>query len=180
VIWQPVPNRRTICSNNGPGTGSRNLHANRHIWAPASSSHLMERDFTQMFPRALVVRLSYRHGFPFTTSVLLAAVTAAWPRVLETRFHEGTSIWTVAILVAIATVFALLCGGRFRTFFIASAVTPPFLLVLPLWLESAMRHPEFPIRGFVEYFFYFVAAPVVLVRITAKLLDRKEQRALTK
>jgi hypothetical protein len=75
-----------------------------------------------MFSSALVHRLCYRHGFPVVTSVVLAVVTAAWPRVREARFHEGTSIWTFAILATISTAFALLCGGRFRTFFIAKAL----------------------------------------------------------
>jgi hypothetical protein len=130
-----------------------------------------------MFSRTLILRLCYRHGFPFTTSVVMAVVTTAWPRVREARFHEGTSIWTFAILVAISTAFALLCGGRFRTFFIAIAVTPPFLFVLPWFLRSAIRHPEFPIKGFVEYFLYFVAAPILLVWIVPTLLNRNKRSA---
>ena len=130
-----------------------------------------------MFSRALILRLGYRHGFPFITTVVLAVVTTAWPRVREARFHEGTSIWTFAILATIATAFALLCGGRFRTFFIAIAVAPPFLFVLPYFLRSAISHPDYPIRGFIEYFLYFVLAPVILVWIFATLLNRKDQRA---
>jgi hypothetical protein len=129
-----------------------------------------------MFFRALILRLGYRHGFPFMTSVVLAVVTAAWPRVREARFHEGTSIWTIAILATISTAFVLLCGGRFRTFFIAIAVTPPFLLVLPWFFQSAIRHPDYPIKGFVEYSLYFVAAPIILVWIVAVLFNRKEQK----
>jgi hypothetical protein len=72
--------------------------------------------------------------------------------------------------------FALLGGGRFRTFFIATAVTPPFLLVLPGWIQSAVRHPEYPIAGFVEYFLYCVAAPILLVWVVAKLINGKEQK----
>ena len=136
----------------------------------------MERT-DHMFSGALTPRLCYRHGFPFITSVVLAVVTAAWPRVREVLFHQGTSIWTMAILAAISTAFALLCGGRFRTFFIAIAVTPPFLLVLPWFLQSAIRHPEYPIRGFVEYFLYFVATPIALVWIFATLFNRKEPSA---
>lgn len=130
-----------------------------------------------MFSRALILRLCYRHGFPFIASVVLAVVTTAWPRVREARFHEGTSIWTIAILVAISTAFALLCGGRFRTFFIAIAVTLPFLFVLPWFLRSVIRHPDYPIKGFVEYFLYFVAAPIILVWIVGTLFNRKKQRA---
>ena len=129
-----------------------------------------------MFSRALILRLCYRNAIPFTTSALLAAVTAAWPRIRETHFHQGTSIWTMAILVSISTAFALLCGGRFRTFFIATAVAPPFLLVLPGWLQSAIRHPDYPITGFVDYFLYCVAAPILLVWIVARLSNRKEQK----
>jgi hypothetical protein len=128
-----------------------------------------------MSSTALIRRICYRHGVPFIASVVLALVITAWPRVREARFHEGTSIWTFAIMVAISTAFAVLCGGRFRTFFIAIAVTPPFLFVLPWFLQSAIRHPEFPIRGFVEYFLYFVAAPILLVWIVATLFNRKEE-----
>ena len=127
--------------------------------------------------RALILRLFYRHGFPFITSVALAVVTTAWPRVREALFHEGTSIWTFAILATISTAFALLWGGRFRTFFIAIAVAPPFVFVLPWFLRSAIRHPDYPIEGFVEYFLYFVAAPIILVRIVGMLFNRKEQSA---
>jgi hypothetical protein len=130
-----------------------------------------------VFFRALILRLGYRHGFPFITSAALAAVTTAWPHVREALFHEGTSIWTMAILVTISTAFALLCGGQFRTFLITIAVTPPFLFVLPWFLRSAIRHPDYPIRGFVEYCVYFVAAPIILVWIVATLLDRKRQSA---
>jgi hypothetical protein len=130
-----------------------------------------------MFSRALILRLCYRHGFPFITSVVLAVVTTAWPRVREARFHEGTSIWTIAILATISTAFALLCGGRFRTFFIAIAVATPFLFVLPYFLRSAIYHPDYPIKGFVEYFLYFVAAPIILVWIVAMLFNCKEQSA---
>jgi hypothetical protein len=125
-----------------------------------------------MFYRALVLRLRYRHGFPFILSVVLAFLTAAWPRVREARFHEGTSIWTIAILATIATAFALICGGRFRTFFIALAVAPPFLFVLPYFLRSAIYHPEYPIQGVVDYFLYFVAAPIILVWIVGALSNR--------
>ena len=130
-----------------------------------------------MFSKALIRRICYRHGIPFILSVVFAVVITAWPRVREARFHEGTSIWTFAILATISTAFALLCGGRFRTFFIAIAVTPPFLFVLPWFLRSAIRYPELPIRGFVEYFLYFVAAPILLVWIVTTLSTCKEQSA---
>ena len=102
-----------------------------------------------MFSRALIRRLSYRHGFPFITYVVLAVVTAAFVRYARFR---ATSIWTFAILATISTAFALVAGGWFRTFFIAIAVTPPFSFVLPWWLRSAIYHLDYPIRGFVEYF----------------------------
>ncbi len=127
--------------------------------------------------RTVISRMCYRHGLPFISSVALAVVTAAWPRVREAHFHQGTSIWTLAVLAAISTAFALLCGGRFRTSFIAIAVTPPFLFVLPWFLRSAIRHPGYPIRGFVEYFSYFVAAPIILVWRFATLSTRKQPSA---
>jgi hypothetical protein len=89
-----------------------------------------------MFSRALVLRLSYRHGFPFITVAVLAVVITVWPLFCEAFFHEGTSIWTFAILATISTAFAIVCGGPFRTFFIAIAVTPPFLFVF-----SWYNHP---------------------------------------
>ena len=109
-------------------------------------------------------------------SVVLAVVTTAWPRVRDAH-HEGTSIWTFAILATISTAFALLCGGRFRTFFIAIAVTPPFLIALPWFLRMQLATPDLPIKGFVEYFLYFVAAPILLVWIVATLFNHKEQIA---
>ena len=131
-----------------------------------------------MVSKALINRLSYRHGLPFITSVFLAAVITAWPRVRDVYFHKGTSIWTIAILVTLSTAFAVLCGGRFRTFFTAVAVTPPFLLFLfgeLLRLRSVML--DYPIWPFVQYFLYFVAAPILLAWIVATLFNRKEQRA---
>jgi hypothetical protein len=130
-----------------------------------------------MLSGALIPRLRYRHGFPFITSVVLAVVTGAWPHVREVLFHQGTSIWTMAILAIVSTAFALLCGGRFRTFFITIAVTPPFLFALPWFLRSTIRHPEYPIKGFVEFFLYFVAAPIILVWVFATLFNRKEPSA---
>jgi hypothetical protein len=130
-----------------------------------------------MFSRALILRLRYRYGFPFITSAVLAVVTTAWPLVRDAFFHKGTSIWTFAILATISTAFAMLCGGRFRTFFIAIAVTPPFLFHLPYFLRVQIAMPDYPIKGFVEYFLYFVAAPILLVWIVATLFNRKEQSA---
>lgn len=77
------------------------------------------------FSTAVIHRLRYRHGFPFITSVVLAVVTIS-----RCQPSRATSIWTFALLALISTAFALLCGGRFRTFFIAIAVTPPFLFLL--------------------------------------------------
>src|SRR2546427_10781920 len=82
---------------------------------------------TPMVSRALILRLGYRHGLPFITSAVLAVVITAWPLIRDALFHKGTSIWTFAILATISTAFTILCGGRYRTFFIAIAVTPPFL-----------------------------------------------------
>ncbi len=130
-----------------------------------------------MFLGTVIPRLYYRRGLPFITSAALAVITATWPRVRAAHFHQGTSIWTMAVLAAASTAFALMCGGRFRTFFVAIAVAPPFLFVLPWFLRSAIRHPEYPIRGFVEYFLYFVAAPIILVWIFATLSNRKQPGA---
>ena len=103
-----------------------------------------------IFSKALIDRLCYCHGFPFITSVILAVVTAAWPRVREALFHQGTSIWTMAMLATVSTAFALLCGGRFRTFFVVIAVTPPFLLVLPWFLQLFQTLPasyDYMVKG---------------------------------
>jgi hypothetical protein len=102
-------------------------------------------------------------------------VITAWPRVREARFHEGTSIWTFAILTTISTALVLLCGGRFRTFFIAIAVTPPFLFDIGWFLCQRSPMLDFPIKVVGEYFLYFVAAPILLVWIVATLFNRKEQ-----
>jgi hypothetical protein len=130
-----------------------------------------------MISRALTRRLNYGHGFPFVTSIFLAAVTTCWPLVREARFHKGTSIWIFAILTIVATAFALLCGGRFCTFYVSIAVAPPFLIALPWFLRSAIRYPDYPIKGFVEYFIYFVAAPIILTHFAATLFNRKEPSA---
>ena len=131
----------------------------------------------RIYSTTLIRRMGYRHGFPFVTSIVLAVVTTAWPLVRDTILHKGTSIWTFAILATISTAFALLCGGRFRTFFIAIAVTPPFLIALPWFLRMQFAMPDLPIKGFVEYFLYFVAAPILLVWIVATRFNRKEQSA---
>jgi hypothetical protein len=119
----------------------------------------------------------YRHGFPFITCVVLAVVTTAWPLVRDAFFHKGTSIWTFAILATISTAFAMLCGGRFRTFFIAIAVTPPFLFVFGWYYHTRSAMLYFPFKAFVEYFLYFVAAPIFLVWIVATLFNRKGRNA---
>jgi hypothetical protein len=121
---------------------------------------------------ALIRRIRYRHGFPFITSVVLAVVTAAWP-----RFGRATSIWTFALLALISTVFALLCGARFRTFYIAIAVAPPFLFHLEWVLRMRPAVLDFPSKAVSEYFLYFVAAPILMVWMVAMLLNRKELRA---
>lgn len=130
-----------------------------------------------MFSRALILRLSYRHGFPFITSTVLAVVTTAWPLIREAFFHKGTSIWTFAILATISTAFAMLCGGRYRAFFITIAVTPPFLFVFAWYNHTRSALLYFPVKAFVEYFLYFVAAPVLLVWIVPTLLNRNKRSA---
>jgi hypothetical protein len=126
---------------------------------------------SQLASRALVLRLCYRYGFPFITSVGLAVVTIG--RIQPTR---AVSIWTFALLALISTVFALLCGGRFRTFFIAIAVTLPFLFVLG-WFVRMRSVLYLPGQAVGEYFLYFVAAPILLVWLVATLLNRRERHA---
>ena len=53
-------------------------------------------------------------------SAVLAVMTIAWLQI------KG-GMWGWAVMVLISTACALFCGGRFRTFFAAIAVTPPFL-----------------------------------------------------
>ena len=121
---------------------------------------------------ALVRRISYRHGIPFLAATALALVTTAWPHVFR-----STSIWTFAILALISTAFALLCGGRFRTFYIAVAVTPPFLFIFGWVLRRRLAMPNFPINVVSEYVLYFVAVPILLVWIVATLLSRNVRNA---
>jgi len=119
---------------------------------------------------ALVRRIRYRYGFPFMTSAVLAVVTAALP-----RFGGPTSIQTFALLALIATSFTLLCGGRFRTFYIVIAVTPPFLFSFEWLLRMRWVMPDFPSKAVGEYFLYFVSAPILLVWMVATLLSRNER-----
>jgi len=121
---------------------------------------------------ALVRRIRYRHGFPFIMSVVLAVVTTAWAQPTRAR-----SIWSFALLALIATAFALLCGGRFRTFYVAVAVMLPFLFLLQWFLQVRSWIPDSPTKPVAEYFLYFVAAPILLVWIVATLLNRMERHA---
>src|SRR5258706_16420156 len=120
---------------------------------------------------SLIRRLGYRHGFPFITSVGLAVVTAALP-----RFGGPTSIWTFALLALLATSFTLLCGGRFRTFYIVFAVTLPFIFHLKWLLRTRSVTLDFPGKVVGEYFLYFVATPILVVWMVATLLDRNERQ----
>jgi hypothetical protein len=121
---------------------------------------------------AMMNRIRYCHGFPFIVSVVLAFVTTAWPHVFR-----ATSIWTFALLALIATLFVLLCGGRFRRSFIVIAVTPPFLFVIGWFLRLRSDTLDFPSKVVTEYFLYFVAAPILLVWIVDTFLDRKKRHA---
>ena len=122
---------------------------------------------------ALIRRLRYRHGFPFIASAVFAIVTSGW-----TFVFGSTSIWTFALFALISAAFALMCGGPFRTFYIAIAVTPPFLIVFGWFLRLRFAIPDYPYsKAVAEYFLYFVAAPILLVWIVATLLDRKERHA---
>ena len=126
---------------------------------------------TQRGSQGLVRRLRYRHGFPFIISVVLAVVTTSL-----FQPSRAVSIWTFALLALISTAFALFCGGRFRTFFVAIAVVLPFLYLLGWFLR--MRSVLYlPGQAVGEYFLYFVAAPIFLVWIVATLLNRKERHA---
>ena len=125
-----------------------------------------------LFVTALVNRLNYRHGIPFIMSALLAAVATGWP-----LFFGATSIWTFALLALISTAFALLYGGPFRTFFIAIAVMPPFLFALNWHLRMRSTMTDFPSKGVIQYFVYFVAAPILLVWVVAMLVNRKQRHA---
>jgi len=123
------------------------------------------------FFTALVGRIRYRRGFPFIMSVGLAVVTTGLFQ--PTR---AVSIWTFALLALIATAFALLCGGRLRTFFVAIAVVLPFLHVLG-WFVRMRSVLYLPGKAVGEYFLYFVAAPILLVWLVATLLNRRERHA---
>src|SRR5262245_22751090 len=115
----------------------------------------------------LIRRIRYRHGFPFITCVVLAVVTIGW--IQPTR---QVSIWTFALLALTSTAFTLLCGGRFRTFFIAVAVTPPFCVVLA-WVLRMHSRLYLPGKAVGEYFLLFVTAPILLVWLVSTLLSRK-------
>ena len=121
---------------------------------------------------ALIRRLRYRHGFPFIVSAVLAVVTSDW-----TYVFGSTSIWRFALLTLISTVFALLCGGRFRTFFITIAVTPPFLFILGWLIHRNSAMMDFPTKAVSEYFLYFVAAPILMVWMVAALVNSRERHA---
>ena len=116
--------------------------------------------------------IRYRYGFPFITSVVLAVATIG-------RFQpkQATSIWTFALMALIATAFALLCGGRFRTLYVAIAVTPPFFFVLQWFLQMRSWMPDFPSKPIAEYFLYFVATPILLVWVVSTVLSRTERHA---
>ena len=116
--------------------------------------------------------VGYRYGLPFILSVVLAVLTAALP-----RFGGPTSIWTFALLALIATSFTLLFGGRFRTFYIVIAVTPPFLFSFEWFLRMRSVMPDFPNKPVTEFFLYFVASPILVVWLVATLLNRRQRHA---
>jgi hypothetical protein len=123
------------------------------------------------FFTALVGRIRYRNGFPFIISVGLAVVTTSF-----FQPSRAVSIWTFALLALISTAFALFCGGRFRTFFVAIAVAFPFLYILS-WFVRMRSVLYLPGQAVGEYFLYFVAAPILLVWLVATLLNRRERHA---
>ena len=124
------------------------------------------------FSVALMCRIRYRYGLPFIGSIVLAVATIS-------RFQpkQATSIWTFALMAFLATVFALLCGGRFRTFYVAIAVIPPFLVALQWFLQMRSWMPDFPSRPIAEYFVYFVAVPILVVWAVSRVLNRPERHA---
>ena len=121
---------------------------------------------------ALISRIRYRYGLPLIGSIVLAAATIG-----RIQPKQATSICTFALMAFLATVFVLLCGGRFRTFYVAIAVTPPFLVALQWFLQMRSWMPDFPSKPIAEYFLYFVAAPILLVWTVSTLLSRAERHA---
>ena len=119
--------------------------------------------------------MRYHHGVPFVTSAVLAVMTIAWLQI------KG-GMWGWAVMVLISTACALFCGGRFRTFFAAIAVTPPFLFAIGwlLFLRSAVP-VYFSLSGVGreagKSFFWFVAAPILIVWMVATLFNRNERIA---
>jgi hypothetical protein len=111
-----------------------------------------------------------------SSTFVLAIVTIGW-----FQPSRAVSIWTFALLALISTAFALSCGGRFRTFYIAIAVTLPFLFLLRWFFRMRSAFPDFPGKAVGEYFLYFVAAPIALIwslqRCSIEMNDRPNSRA---
>jgi len=102
-------------------------------------------------------------------------MTTAW---LQTK----GGMWGWAVMVLISTAFALFCAGRFRTFFAAIAVTPPFFFSIGWLLHLHSTVPVyFPLSSVGgeagKSFFWFIAAPILLVRMVARLINRTERNA---
>jgi len=118
--------------------------------------------------------VTYRYGFPFIASVVLAvaAVDRFQPK-------QATSIWSFAVIPFIATIFALLCGGQFRTLYVSIAVVPSFVVVLQWFIQMRSWIPNLPLKPFAEYFLYFVAPPILIVWLVAMLLNRRQQKIVT-
>src|SRR5688572_7349054 len=122
---------------------------------------------------AAIVRLvSYRYGLPFIVSVALAVLTVG-----RVGWRQPTSIWSFALMAFIATTFALLYGGRFRTVYVAIAVVPQFLVILQWFIQVRSQMPDLPIKPVAEFFLYFVAAPILVVWLVATLLNRRRRHA---
>jgi hypothetical protein len=116
--------------------------------------------------------VSYRYGVPFILSVVLAVLTVG-----RVGWRQPTSIWSFALVAFIATTFALLCGGRFRTVYVAIAVVPQFIVVLQWFIQMRSWMPDQPIKPVAEFFLYFVAAPILVVWLVATLLNRRQRHA---
>lgn len=128
-----------------------------------------------IFTAFLIRPIRYNRGVPFITSSVLAVMTIAWLQI------KG-GMWGWAVMVLISTAFALFCGGRFRTFFAAIAVTPPFLFAIGWLIHLHSAVPVyFPLssagREAGKSFFWFVAAPILIVWIFSTLFNRTEQDA---
>jgi hypothetical protein len=127
-----------------------------------------------LIPSASLIRpLRYHYGVPFITSAALAVMTTAW-------LQTNGGMWGWAVMVLISTAFALFCGGRFRTFFAAIAVTPPFFFAIGWLLRLHSAVPVyFPLRSVcreaAKSFFWFTAAVIFEIGLGISLGYTRER-----